>query len=629
MLLYKIIHQMQQYLINIIAASLALFTFYTAVFGVYPPSIQRTVHLALAVSLGFLLHGMSDNKQDSPLRMLFNFSGFILSAGILGYFIFRQDVLSDWIPFVSSFGAEELVISITATLVILIIGKRFTGNSLPIIVIIFLVYGHWGEIFPGFLKHSDYTWSRIMEVLYFGFDGVFGIPLGISATIISIFIMFGCFFEISGGGEALMDIGKYVAGRTRGGPAKIAVVASALMGTISGSAVANVYATGTFSIPLMKKLGFKPQFAGAVEACSSTGGQLIPPVMGAAAFVMSDYTGLPYARIALAALIPGFLYYFSLFLSVDFEAAMTGIKGLPPEELPSKECVVKELPLLIPIFVIIAMLGCGYSAMLSGVYAIAATVLISYVTPHKMTLRKIFEALTLSGKRMVMIAVSTAMSGMIIGIVAYTSLGINFLALVVNLPTSIKWMAPIFVAMASIVLGMGVPTTVAYIIVAAIAVPALKQIGFGMIEAHMFAFYFSVLSMITPPVAPASLAASEIAGASFFDTGKVACKIGFVTFLIPFVFLNYPELLFVGNVSDVVMASITSILGVVIFTAGVKGWFLIKLRYYEICLCIIIGILLILPGYQTDLIGAGLAVIVLGLVLHRKKTLNLDAKGGI
>lgn len=613
-------------LIKLLSVALALFSLYTAMFGVFPPSIQRTVHLTIAISLGFLLPARSERgKEQRASSLLVGYVGFFAALVSLGYFLVRQEILTDWIPFVSDFGTEEFIVSIVAIAAIIAVGKKFTGNALPIIVVCFLLYGRWGEFFPGFLQHADYTWQKLMEIMFFGFDGVFGIPIGISSTIISIFIVFGCFFEISGGGDALMNLGKYLAGRSRGGPAKIAVVASALMGTISGSAVANVYATGTFSIPMMKKMGFRPAFAGAVEACASTGGQIVPPVMGAAAFIMADYTGLPYAKIALAAVIPAFLYYFSLFLSVDFEAAMTGIKGLPADELPPKMLVLKQLPMLTPVFVIVVLLTLGYSAMLAGVWSIFSSIAVSYLTPNKMTPRKIVEALILSGQRMLVIAVSTAMSGVIIGVVAYTSLGINFLALVMNLPEAVKWTAPLLVAVASIILGMGVPTSVAYIIVAAVAIPALRQLGYGVLESHMFAFYFAVLSMITPPVAPASLAASEIAGASFFETGKVACKIGVVTFIIPFIFLHFPQLLFVGSYAEILQATATSVAGVTVFTAGVKGWLRLRLKWYERLLSCVVGFLLILPGSRTDLAGAALLAALLLSVGWRGKQRNRAA----
>lgn len=618
------IGKIENCLIKILAVSLSLFALYTALFGVFPASIQRTVHLMLTVMLGLLLPGAAGTKEMGANKRLINLVCLVLSFVVFGYFVKRQDILSNWIPFVSQFGQGDFIICVIATSLLLVVGRRFTGNALPIIAVIFMIYGRWGSFLPGFLQHANFSWERVMEIFFFGFDGVFGIPIGISATIISVFIMFGCFFELSGGGEALMDIGKYIAGQTRGGPAKIAVIGSALMGTISGSAVANVYATGTFSIPMMKKLGFKHEFAGAVEACASTGGQLVPPVMGAAAFVMADYTGLPYARICLAALIPAFLYYLSLFISVDIEAATTGIKGLPREDLPNRKTVLRQLPLLAPVIVIILMLTIGYSPMLAGVYSIATSIIVSYFTPYKLTPKRIFEALVLSGKRMIMIAVSTAMSGMIIGIIVYTSLGMNFLALVSSLPPSMIWIAPIFVAAASIILGMGVPTTVAYIIVSAVAVPALKIVGFGVIESHMFAFYFAVLSMITPPVAPASLAASEIAGASFFKTGMTACRVGLVTFIIPFVFLYNPELLFVGERITVVIATITASLGVFTFTAGVRGWFVITLRFYEQILLCVVGLLLIKPGITSDLAGISLLIIASTSIFirYRKSTIK-------
>lgn len=619
----------QNVLITGIAVAFALFFLYTAYFGTFPASIQRSVHLVFAIVLGFLLYTPWPGKDKKLFYTIIDMFLALVALLVFGYFVWNQEILTNWIIFVTSFGPQDFIISIIATLLLLEVGRRATGYALPIVGIIFLLYGRYGNILPGLLYHGGLSWEKLMEVLYYGFDGVFGIPIGVSATFIIIFIIFGCFFEKAGGGESLMDIGKYLTGRTRGGPAKIAVVASALFGTISGSAVANVYATGTFSIPMMKKLGFKPRFAGAVEACASTGGQIAPPVMGAAAFVMAEFTGFPYARIAAAALIPAILYYFSLFLSVDLEAGMTGIRGLSKDEIPKRKEVIAQLPILLTIVVLIVMLTIGYSAMLAGGCSILAIVLISWFNKkNRMTPGRILEALEMSGRRTVLIAASCGIAGIIIGVVSYTGLGINFIGMVLGLPGNISWMAPILIAMMSIVMGMCVPTTVAYIIVAAVAVPALRKLGFAILPSHMFAFYFAVISMITPPVAPASLAASEIAGDTFFRTGLTACKLGIVTFIVPFMFLYSPELLLQGSAASVLLASITSVIGVIALTAGLKGWFGIYFKSLERIAMVLGGLLLIKPGFITDAVGLCLVLIPVITFYKRKAALKNNTLSG-
>ncbi|MCR4426537.1 MAG: TRAP transporter permease [Firmicutes bacterium] len=605
--------------VNVVAAAFALFHLYTAWSGVLIPALQRTIHLTFAVTLVFLMYPPRKGSASSPTWLWVDalLAGVALTA--FGWFVVEHDVMATWIVYVSSFETHHFIIALAATVLLLEAARRSSGYALPIVGVVFLIYGWLGPWLSGPLRHAGLTIRDSMEILYFGFDGVYGIPVGASATLIVIFIIFGSFFEKAGGGGALMDIGKYLAGRTRGGPAKIAVIASGLFGTISGSAVANVYATGTFSVPTMKRLGYKPSFAGAVEACASTGGQIVPPVMGAAAFVMADVTGIPYVRIMAAALIPAILYYSSLFLMVDFEAARTGIRGMSADELPSLKQVLSQVHLALPILVLVGAFISGVSPMRAGLYATIATVAVSWLgTGERLTPRRILDALQTAGKRTAMIAAATGIAGMVIGIVTYTGLGLNFVGLVSRFSGGTAWVGLILVALASIILGMSVPTTVAYIIVAAVAVPALRALGFDLLPSHMFAFYFAVISMITPPVAPASLAASEVAGAGFFQTGILACKIGLVAFLVPFMFVYSPELLMFGTPWGVLMAALTAMVGVVAFSAGVYGWFLVRLGAPSRVLFTAAGLLMIKPGGYTDIIGLVAIGLVLALPLRRK-----------
>jgi len=346
--------------------------------------------------------------------------------------------------------------------------------------------------------------------------------------------------------------------------------------------------------------------------------------MGAAAFVMADFIGLPYIKLAAYATIPAILYFFSLFINIDIEAAMTGLKGVPVEELPTAKQVRRHLPILLPIVVLVVMLVKGYSAMMSGAYATLAIVIVSWFAKKSecaITPRRILKALESSGKRTVTIAVACALSGIIIGVVQYTGLGVNFVSLVSSL-SGISWICPILVAIASIFLGMGVPTTVAYIIVVAVSVPAMQHLGFETLPSHMFAFYFAVISMITPPVAPAALAASEVAGASFFSVGREACKLGVVSFIVPFWFLYEPAILLQGPLGDIVWVFITSCISILALTIALKGWWNISVNVWERVLFALGGMVMITPGYIRDLIGLSLIMIAHLVVMKRKSLLK-------
>lgn len=611
-------------IITYLAILFAALFLYTGYFGIFEASVQRPLHLLFALVLGLLYY----RPFKGGSSRVFTVIDCILAAAALaavGYLLIHRETVSNWIYLVSDFDNTKYLVSIAIIVLTLEAGRRATGVALPIIAIAALLYGRFGQYLPGPFRHRGFSFRAMAEFTCFGFDGIFGLPLSVCSTLIIIFIIFGSFFEMAGGGEFLMDLGKAAAGKTRGGPAKIAIITSSLFGSISGSAVANVYATGSFSIPMMKKMGYRPEFAGAVEAVASTGGQLAPPVMGAAAFVMAEFTGLSYATIMMAALIPAILYYLSLFLQVDFESALSGVKGLPVEEIPEWKEVNRRLFFLIPLIVLVILLLMGKSAAFAGAYAILTVVIVSWFSEEtRLIPPKILKALELSGKRTVMIAVSCAISGIVVGVVSYSGLGLNFVGFVTKLGGQSQWIGPVLVGIASIILGMSVPTTVAYIIVSAVSVPALKALGFETLPSHMFAFYFALVSMITPPVAPASLAGAEIAGASFIKTGLAACKLGLITFIIPFMFLYAPELLMLGKPAVIMQAFLTALLGVSAFAAGLKGWFLVPLGPWLRLICLTAGFCMIKPGIVTDIAGFFLFIICAVRIYLKKKRLHID-----
>jgi TRAP transporter 4TM/12TM fusion protein len=608
--------QRDNIVITILAIAFAGFHLYTGIFGVFVPTLQRTIHLLFAIVIGFLMYP-STRRPGSFISLVIDGSLSLIALVSFGYFVWEHQQLSEWVTFITPFKREDYIITVLATLLLLEVTRRATGLPLVFVGICFILYGILGPYMPGVLKHNGFKFQEIMESLYCGLNGVFGIPIGVSATYIVVFIIFGAFFEKAGGGRAIMDFGIYLAGRFRGGPAKVAVVTSSLFGTLSGSAVANVYGTGIFTIPMMKRLGYAPAFAGAVEAAASTGGQIMPPIMGAAAFVMAEFIGVPYVRVAAAAIIPAILYYIAIFMAVDLEAARIGLKGFPKEELPKIKDLISQINLLIPIIVLIWALIAGYSPMRAGVYAIFATIIVSFFNKQdQLTPNKIFEALAIAGKRTIMMAVATAVSGIVIGIVTLTGIGLNFVGVVTSLSAGIPLISLFFIMVATLILGMGVPTTVAYIIVAAIVIPALKSLGFLTLPAHMFAFYFAVIAMITPPVAAAALAAAQLANTGFFRTGFLACRLGIVAFIVPFIFIYSPELLLVGNPLAIIIATISAIVGVIGLSIGIFGWFKEKLTLLTRFVFVIGGILLMKPGWVTDITGIGF--IGLGILLARR-----------
>lgn len=618
-------------MITFIAVLFAIFHLYTSMFGSFPPSLQRPIHVVFAAVLAFLLSASRrDRKKNSWL--FFDIILSVLALFALGYFVWQNEAMAEWMIFITPFGNVEFFIGVVTILLLLEATRRVAGLPLAIVTATFILYGRYGSYLPGFFRHAGFSWKRLVEFLCFGLNGVYGMPSGVSATFIAMFIIFGCFFEKAGGAQAMLNFGKYTVGQMRGGPAKIAVLTSALFGIVSGSGVANVYATGNLSIPLMKKLGYEPKFAAAVEACASTGGQIMPPVMGAAAFVMAEVTGVPYIRIIEAALIPAVLYFTSIFLMVDFEAARLGISGLPRKELPTFRDVMQHVHLVIPLIVLVWMLVQGFSVMRAGLFATFATIPVSWIRKgHELNLSRIIEALDLAGRRTVMLGVATAAAGIVIGVVTLTGLGLNFVGLIMRFSGEIYW-AVILTAISTIILGMGVASVVAYIIAAAVAIPALRSLGFELLPSHMFAFYFAVISLISPPVAPATLAASEIAGSSFFWTGLTAIKVGVISFVVPFMFLYSPELLMYGNAWEIIRATIIALSAVITLSAGVHGWFLINLNFVERSILIGGAFIIICHKIITIwgsscllFVGYSLIISVIGwLIIKRKKLTNKE-----
>ncbi len=598
-----------------LAIILAGFSLYTAFFGVMPDMIQRSFHLGLILGLVFF------GAISSPRELVNQGSFFtvlaialtIIGMGVMFYHIVYFSDVNDRFGELTEI---EFYLGLVATLIVLEATRRSIGWPIVILAIIFLLYAYYGSYMPGLAAHRGYSVERIISQLYLGGSGIFGTPLGVSATFVILIVLFGAVLERSGAGKVLMDVATALTGRSRGGPAKASVVGSSLMGMISGTAVANVLTTGTISIPLMKRNGYRSEVSGAVEAVASTGGQLMPPVMGAAAFLMADLTGISYFEIARAAILPAVVYYVVLFAVVHLEAVKSGIDILALDELPSlRETLLHGGHLLLSLPVFVYMLFDGYSVMYSSFWAFFAAVCLSYVRRITwLTPEKLIKAAVSGAEAIIPVATACACAGIIIGVITLTGLGLKFSSLVVTLSGGNLFAALLLTMIASLILGMGLPTAAAYILVATLVAPALVQMGVNLLAAHLFVFYSAMLSSITPPVALAAYAAAGLAKANPFSIAAHACQFGIAAFIVPFFFAYSPAILGI-NVSYVaiIQAGITSIIGGLCLAIVVQGWALRSINFIERFGFLITAGLVLAPDWKTDVIGLLIGSLLIGI----------------
>ena len=588
-----------------VAVGLSAFHLYTGAFGVLVALLQRSLHLMLAMVLVFLLVPLSERHRDHPLVVAADIALVVASVVCIGYVAGNYDYVVNREGLASPISPAEFALGVGTFLLILEAVRRIAGLPLAIVTLAALLYAYFGAYLPGFLGHRGWNLSLLISYLYLDQEGIFGIPLGVSATYAALFILFGAFLNATGTGQFFLNLASWIAGGARGGPAKVAVLSSALFGSVSGSPVANVYATGSITIPMMQRLGYQPAFAGAVEAAASTGGAVMPPVMGAVAFLMADITGIPYGSIALAAALPAVLYFLSVGMMVHFEAVKAGLKGLPRSELPTGRQILPNLYLMVPIIGLVVVLSMGYTAFLAAFMAIGLAVAVGLVRKENRSWRKMVGALDQAGRDMCLIALATAASGIIIGVVSLTGLGLRFTSLILSFSQA-SLIFPLLLTMLScLILGMGMPAAPAYMIVAALAIPSLIELGVPTLAAHLFAFYFAVLSNVTPPVAMAAYAAASVARAPMMLTGVLSSRVAATGFLVPFLFVYGPALLLKGSPLEIVWAAMTAALGVVCLAAGLEGWLLGRAPWYERVLLIATAVALIKPGVATD--GFGLA----------------------
>ena len=598
---------------SVIAVGLALFQIYfTAGFGIIDSQLLRTIHLGIVLALVFLYfppRKIPEGEREHPGWLALDLV-LICGAFATAYYLASDiDYYMERIRYVDPVSDAETVCATAAVLLVLEATRRVAGLPLVIVASAFLAYGLGGQYLPGILRHDGVTYRMLCEQLYLVTEGLYGIPLAVSSTMIFAFVMFGCFLQRAGLGQVFLDLACVLTRRSKGGPAKVSIFASALFGSISGSAVANVYSTGTFTIPLMKRVGYTPSFAGAVEAVSSTGGQLMPPIMGATAFVMADVTGAGYLAVAKAALLPSLLYYFSLLMMIHFEAVNKNIGVIPADQIPGPRGVLRRTYHILPIIVLIGLLVSGRSVISSAFLSIASVIVVScFSRTTRFTPKSLYQTLELSSRNALMISTCSACAGIIVAIVSITGVGYKFISIITDLGQFHILLLLVLLMFTCFVLGTGVPATPAYIIVATLGAPALMKLGIPTLAAHMFVLYYAILSEITPPVCLSAYAGASIAGANAMQTGWRAFRLGIVAYIIPFIFVFQPALLLTGEFSHVAQALVTSFIGVFTLAGGMQGYFMTRCFLWERALLLAAGIALLYPELYSDLAGLGIIV---------------------
>ena len=609
--------------ITVLMVIWVIFQLWFSTFGIISAINLRAIHCLFLLMFTFLLYPPV-KKQDQNLKHP-QAADIILIA--MAFFAFGFLILK-FTEIARSGGridTFQMVIAVIGIMVVFEAGRR-TSRNLAILAAIFLAYNYFGRFIGGYLGHNGFTFKRVLITQFWGTQGILGTGAGVSATYIFLFVVFGAFLKHSGFTGFINDLSLTLVGRTPGGPAKVAVIASALLGMVNGSAVANVATTGTITIPMMKRTGYEKEFAAAVEATASTGGQFCPPVMGAAGFMMAEFLDVRYSVVIAAALVPAFLYYLGLMMSVHFEARKLGLSGVREEDIPSaKEVLRNGWHLMIPLVVLITVMVIGKSPLYAATVAIPVTVASSWIRKDtRMTWDRIVAACVEGAKGAVTVGVSCLLIGVIIGTVTLTSLGLNLGYMILNRFTGSNiYIVGLLVMLISVILGMGVPGIAAYVIVQAVAVPVLLKAGAVPLAAHMFCLIYACLSNITPPVAISCYVAAGIADADQTKTGLISVRLALAGFIVPLFFLANPVLLPLaqeGAAFTTVMAAITASAGTVMLAGGLEGWFAVREHWIERILFIAAALLLLYPGAVTDIAGlCASAILIAEQVIRGRK----------
>lgn len=610
--------------VAVLATAFSLFQLYTALFGVLDAQLQRAVHLSFGLALVYLLYPTRKSWSRSrlhwfdlllavlaviaPLYIVINYKELVLRAGMNN--------------------STDILIGGLGILFVIEAARRVVGWPIITVAMLFITYAFAGPYLPGAFAHQGVSVESLVGHLFYTTEGIFGIPLGVSSTFIFLFILFGAYLEKTGLGKFFIDLANSIAGWASGGPAKVAVLSSGLMGTVSGSSVGNVAGTGSLTIPMMKKLGYRPEFAGAVEAAASTGGQLMPPIMGAAAFLMAEFVGTPYVNIVKAAAVPALLYFTGIWIGVHLEAKRTGLKGIPREELPRVKTILAERGhLALPLIGIIYLLVSGRSPMQAALWAIALAIVASMLRKStRISFADILKGLEEGARSALGVIIACATAGIIIGVVTKTGLGLSLGSTLIDLAGGLLLPTLFFTMITSIILGMGVPTTANYVITSTIAAPILVKMGVPVLAAHMFVFYFGIIADVTPPVALAAFAGAGIAGADPMRTGIQASKLAIAAFLIPYIFILSPSLLLIDTtLPKVLLMMTTSLIGMTAVAGAISGYLITNTKWVDRILLFVGGLMMIDPNLITDLVGVGLLAVAVTIQWLRARKLAVQA----
>ncbi|MGB3177176.1 MAG: TRAP transporter fused permease subunit [Albidovulum sp.] len=621
-------NRMFDWIIGIVSVLLVVLTLYSAYFGVFPDGLQRSGHLLLVIALVYVgaLRASAETDDASGLAATFQrlWIFAVLTAGVIatGHHIVNFDAINDrW----GEITDVEIVLAVMLVIALFDACRRTIGWPIVILAALFLAYGLLGAYLPDGLAHRGYSLKRVTAQLYLGGGGIFGTPLGVSATFVTGVVVLGALLEKTGAGQVLMDFATGLTGRMRGGPAKAAVVGSSLMGMISGTAVANVLTTGPISIPLMRKSGYRKEAAGAIEAVASTGGQLMPPVMGAAAFIMAEFTETSYLTIAKAAFLPAVIFYAVLLAMVHFEAVKRNIPLLrDADSVVDWGAIRRRSYLLAPLPVFVGMLLNGYSIMLSSFWAVAASVIVSFFNrASAQTPRRMVETAVTAANAVIPVALACAAAGVIIGIITLTGVGLKFSTLVVLLSGGQLPLALLLTMLTCLILGMGLPTAAAYILVATLVAPALVDLGVSLLAAHLFVLYSAMLSSITPPVALAAYAAASISQGNPLKIAVLACQFGMGAFAVPYFFVYDPALLGIDVTwVQVVISFFTAIAGGVAASVAMMGFFAYRLTILERLGFVVAALLFMNPDWRFDALAVLISAALIAWNLHKGKTME-------
>jgi TRAP transporter 4TM/12TM fusion protein len=605
-------------LIAVIGLSISLFQLYTGAFGVFDAYLQRTIHVLPLMALVFLIKPSRQSWSarrnaiiDLPLALL------ALMIGL--YLVLNHGRLASREWYWGPVENLDVILGVVMIVMVLEAARRVTGWALPIVAVCFIAYAMFGGHLPYPFTIRAPSPLLFIDHMFLTTQSIFGIPTGVSATFVFLFILLGAFMEQTGASRFIINFSMALVGRTTGGPAKVAVIASGLFGTVSGHSVANVYGTGTITIPLMKRMGFSKDYSGAVEAAASTGGQLMPPIMGAAAFIMAEMLGVNYLSVLGAAIVPALLYYVAVFSSVHLEAVRLNLAEASGNDIPDMKTTLKEgAHFFIPLVTLVVVLFSGYTPFRAAFIAILTLIVVSaFKKSSRLSLQGYFDALVNGARQSTVIAVSCACAGIVVGVLDVTGVGLKFVTIVTNLSMGFLPLTLLLVMVSCLVLGMGVPTAPAYIVVAMIAAPTLTQMGIEPIAAHMFVFYSALLSAITPPVALAAYAGAAISGGNVMRTAVIATKLGFVSFVVPYLFVYNNALLGLGSTSAVAWTFTTGVVGVITVAVAFQGQLFARLELYLRVLLAITGLAILHHSLPLN-IGALLVLALVVLFLKRQ-----------